>query len=48
MRYTFICVAVLLAGLFVGSGCATSKSGQGTAAPQSHDVVTPAVAAPTQ
>jgi hypothetical protein len=48
MKYTFICAAVLLAALFLGSGCATSKSGQGTAAPQSHDVVTPAVAAPTQ
>jgi hypothetical protein len=50
MKYTFVCAAVLLAGLFLGSGCATSKpsGGQEKAASPSHDVVSPAVAAPTQ
>lgn len=50
MKYTFICAAVLLAALFLGSGCATSSTsgGQGKAASPSHDVVSPAVAAPSQ
>ena len=49
MKHTFTGVAVLLATLFLGSGCATSTAGAGkekaTTSPPGQ-VVSPAVAAP--
>jgi len=53
MKRTFICMAVLLGALFLSVGCSTtSKSSTATssttepATTTTHDIYTPAVAAP--
>jgi predicted small secreted protein len=48
MKPTFTCIAILLAALFLGSGCATTTTGGGQekAKPAPQEIYTPPVAAP--
>jgi PBP1b-binding outer membrane lipoprotein LpoB len=48
MKRVLTCIAILLAALFLGSGCSTTASsgGQKKTASQPPEVVSPAVAAP--
>lgn len=53
MKCIFTCIVVSLAALFLGSGCSTTSStaaspsgGQDANATATHDIYTPAVAAP--